>query len=313
MPQCDVHARAYKETTLHQLRSLCETARLGSFTAAATALGLSHPTVWKQVHALEREFGAQLVKPYSRGCRLTEAGRTLAELAAPAVASIAALKQRFQESLVPVAPCLTVVTTPRILVEDLPGCVLDFQAHWPNVQLSLQEQPNLNVAQSVQGGQADLGLVMESSSVSDNSCLMFEPAYELDIVLITPLDHPLARRRHVRPRDLCDFPIVNSPNSFKDSAVNAALEHLGVFERQTRRIEAYFAASIRRYVELGFGIGLLPRAKYPVATLTKLHERVMSQYFGRQTVYLVSRKSFSRSRAALDFAHTLRTKLSSQR
>src|SRR2546428_11145744 len=74
--------RAYKEMTLQQLRSFCETARLGSFSAAAAALGLSHPTVWKQVHALEREFGAQLVKPFGRGCQLTEAGRVLAELAA---------------------------------------------------------------------------------------------------------------------------------------------------------------------------------------------------------------------------------------
>jgi hypothetical protein len=51
---------AYTEITLQQLRSFCETARLGSFTAAAASLGLAHPTVWQQVHAVEREFGEQL-------------------------------------------------------------------------------------------------------------------------------------------------------------------------------------------------------------------------------------------------------------
>src|SRR6516164_5743613 len=93
------NSRAYKEITLQQLRSFCETARLGGFTAAAAALDLSHPTVWKQVHALEREFGVQLVEPYGRGCRLTEAGRLLAELSRPAVATITDLKRHFQEAL----------------------------------------------------------------------------------------------------------------------------------------------------------------------------------------------------------------------
>ena len=68
--------RSYKELTFQQLRSLCETARQGSFLAAAGALKLSQPTVWKQVHALEREFGAKLVEPHGRGCAMTAAGQS---------------------------------------------------------------------------------------------------------------------------------------------------------------------------------------------------------------------------------------------
>ena len=52
----------YKEVRLQQLRSFCETARLGSLAAAAQALGLAEPTVWEQVHALERQFAAKLVE-----------------------------------------------------------------------------------------------------------------------------------------------------------------------------------------------------------------------------------------------------------
>ena len=91
--------RAYKEITFQQLRSFCETARLWSFTAASQFLDVAHPTVWKQVHALERELGAKLLEPFGRGCRLTSAGELLAELAQPAVASIGSLKRTFQEQL----------------------------------------------------------------------------------------------------------------------------------------------------------------------------------------------------------------------
>src|ERR1700724_661400 len=92
------HRRAYKEVRLQHLRSFCETARLGSLAAAAGALGLAQPTVWEQVHALEREFAAQLVEPHGRGCRLTAAGQLLVELSASLVAGIDALKQNFEEA-----------------------------------------------------------------------------------------------------------------------------------------------------------------------------------------------------------------------
>src|SRR5579884_4013905 len=70
-----VKGHSYKDLTFQQLRSFCETVRLGGFAAAARALDLARPTVWQQVHALERRYGIKLVEPYARGCKLTEAGR----------------------------------------------------------------------------------------------------------------------------------------------------------------------------------------------------------------------------------------------
>jgi DNA-binding transcriptional LysR family regulator len=89
--------------TLQQLRSLCETGRLGSFWAAAKALEVSHPTVWKQVHALERQFGLPLMATHRYGCQLTVAGRLLIAMAENSggrrmwrhVASTSIARQRF--------------------------------------------------------------------------------------------------------------------------------------------------------------------------------------------------------------------------
>jgi hypothetical protein len=41
--------------------------------------------------------------------------------------------------------------------------------------------------------------------------LSLEPAYPLEVHLLTPKDHPLARRRVVRPQDLSHYPILNRP------------------------------------------------------------------------------------------------------
>lgn len=136
--------RAYKDVTFQQLRSFCEVARLGSLKAAASFLKIAQPTVWKQVHALEQQFSTKLIETHSRGCLLTEAGRLLAELAAPSVADIGALGRRFREAMAGTTIRLTVATTQYALIEHLPESVKMFERSHPNVLMSLVEMGTAN-------------------------------------------------------------------------------------------------------------------------------------------------------------------------
>jgi molybdenum-dependent DNA-binding transcriptional regulator ModE len=52
--------RYYKEIRFEHFRTFRQVARLRSFAAAAKAIGLSRPTVWQQIDALESEFGVKL-------------------------------------------------------------------------------------------------------------------------------------------------------------------------------------------------------------------------------------------------------------
>src|SRR5215212_8656979 len=51
----------------------------GSFSAAASAIGLTQPAVSRQVSLLERRVGTQLVRRTPHGVYATEAGRILVE------------------------------------------------------------------------------------------------------------------------------------------------------------------------------------------------------------------------------------------
>jgi DNA-binding transcriptional LysR family regulator len=107
---------------------------------------------------------------------------------------------------------------------------------------------------------------------------------------------------------LLAFPLVNAADSIPDPAVTAALEKLGAFRTPPRRIEAYFTAVIRRYVELGFGIGLvvgLPASPAPPG----LHARSLSRYFGRTVVNLVWLKGISQPWFARAFVEMIQTQL----
>jgi DNA-binding transcriptional LysR family regulator len=303
---------AYKEIQLQQLRSFCETARLGSMASAAESLGLAQPTVWEQVHALERALGVTLVERHARGCRLTEVGRFVASLAAPLVQGMAAFKRTVQEMLGRAETRLTIATTQRILVEDLPGPIVAFERRHPQAQLRLLELRVEQVAAAVESGEADLGLTTEQGTDRRNPWLRYEPAYELELYLVTPKDHPLARRRRVRPRDLLGYPLVNARQGIPDPTLLATLERLGVFETQPRRVEAFYTAVIRRYVELGFGIGLIVGLPGHAASPT-LHERSMSRYLGRVGVNFVWRKGDLLHSTAQAFARTIRSLLRRRR
>ena len=298
----------YKEVTLQQLRSFCETVLRGSFTAAAAALDLAHPTVWKQVHALEDHLGATLVEPHGRGCRPTEAGRLLARLASPLVTGVGSLERVFQTSRAEMAARVVVAAPPRVLVEDLTDCLVEYLRVCPRVQLTLKQVAVEDVTAAVSSGRADLGITASCLPATDDPWLECEPCYELEIVLVTPPDHPLARRRRVHANDLRAYPLVNALDPGQNPVMTAALQELQALRIQPSRVEAYHDAVICRYVQLGFGIGLINRVPGQPSH-PGLHVRSMSDVFGRSTVYLVWKRGALLSGPAHEFAQTVKALL----
>ena len=174
--------RVYKEVTLQQLRSFHEAARLKTFAAAAKSLGLAQPTVWAQVHGLERHFGVKLFEMTRRGCQLTGDGQLLAELAAPSLAGIHSLAERFRQARSGVQESLVVATTSRILIEDLPECAAEFSRRRPNVRVTFQDMTIEEVMTAVESGKADIGLTVPWPG-PPRAWLVFEPAYEYEVLL----------------------------------------------------------------------------------------------------------------------------------
>ena len=78
------------------------------------------------------------------------------------------------------------------------------------------------------------------------------------------------------------------------------LERLGLFQTQPRLVEAQSPAAIRRYVAMGFGIGLIAvsRSNQPDP---QLHEISMGSDLGYLTVYAIRRKGAIETEASREF------------
>lgn len=305
---------AYKDVTLQQLRSFCATARQGSLSAAAAALDLALPTVWKQVHALEQAFGSKLIETHRRGCRLTEAGDILRRLLEPSVANLdqEELRTRFAEELGQTNIQIAVVGQLSLLTEDLPPCLAAFMPSWPRTCFTLRQAHSDEVAAVVDSGEAVLGFTCHTENRDQYPHLSFDPWYQLEVILVTPHDHPLARRRRVRPEDLKPYPLVNVPTVIRDPQVHGTLVKLGLYQSGPRRVEARYNVIVRACVERGLGIALVTGV-WPRETSPRLHERSMYPYLGPVSVYLVRRRG-AQSHAAVDaFAEEVRRRLAPRR
>jgi len=289
MSTSETEVPAYKDITLRQLRSFCETARLGSLTGAARELRLAHPTVWKQVHALEEHFGVRLVEPHVRGCRLTDEGRVLAELASPLVTDIDRLRAQFGTERTRLGSKLGVASSSRILIEALPEVVGDFTRSRPEVQVALRQMEDPRVADAVESGEADLGLTASNLAAETRPMLACGLCCHVEVNLIAPPGHPVTKLRGVRPTDVGRWPLVNSRDSFRDPAINAQLDRYDVFRGRPRRVEAFAGDTVKEYVRRGYGVGLIALWRSPKG-LPGLWQRPMGRWFGRASVYVITKK-----------------------
>ena len=299
---------SYKELSLPQLRGFCETARLGSLSAAAASLGLAQPTVWKLVHSLEKRLGYPLFEIDTRGCRPTPAGQALYALASACLTNVDALPGRLTEVLDEAEVRVTVAGTPRQLGEDLIPCVTEFVRRRPRVRFAFLEMDTDKVPEAVDDGRAQLGFTPAAFDRKKYPRLACDPWYQLDVLLVLRTDHPLAGRKRVRLKDLTPYPILFPKANLNDFPNPAPLAALQLDERSPQWVEARHASILRHCVLHGLGslllLGRAGKTGHPDLT-----ERIMSAELGKSTVFLLRRAGIEHHPAVAEFTDLVRARL----
>src|SRR5262245_4327820 len=124
---------------LETLRSLVQLARNKRFTTAASALGVSQPTLSRQIQRLEQELGAKLVVRGPREVVLTEAWTRFVVRAEQALLAIDAGVSEVTELGGSPRGSVTVGALPTIAAYALPTVVANFHAKYPHVQILVRE------------------------------------------------------------------------------------------------------------------------------------------------------------------------------
>jgi DNA-binding transcriptional LysR family regulator len=189
-----------------RLQVLRVVAKSGSLTAAAAELNYTTSAISQQISLLERETGSRLLERHSRGVRLTEAGRVLAEHAGTVLSDLrmaeAALTavNRGQSGRLHFG---SFITANAVL---MPRAVAAFQAARPQVSLQLAEMDRDEALAAVRDHDLDLALVYEfpANPIIRTDDVETIPLLVDRLHIILARDHPFAGRARLSLAELAE-------------------------------------------------------------------------------------------------------------
>lgn len=139
----------------NRARAFLVTAEEGSLSAAARALGLTQPTLGRQVAALEEELGVALFDRAGGGLRLTPSGLEMMEHARQMGRAAAGLSRVATGQSQSVEGQVSITASEIISAFDLPPIVADLRRKHPGIQIDVVSS---NELRDLRRREADIAL-----------------------------------------------------------------------------------------------------------------------------------------------------------
>jgi len=275
----------YKRNRLKQLRAFCSAAQTGSVSKAAERLHLSQPSVTLQIQALERELGVKLFERRGPRIQLTPDGRALYELAQPLVHGMDTLTETFAAGSGRVTTGeLSIAAGESTILYLLPDLIKRFVRLYPAIRIKLQNVTGRDGLAMLRADEVDFAVGSMPELPQD---ITYHPVYTYDPVLITPLDHPLARKKTVRVEDISPHGLILPPRHLSTwRMVDLVFRQHNLDYKVT--LEAGGWEVVKKYVELGLGISIV--TSICLTGRERLARLPLDRYFPKRAYGVVLRR-----------------------
>jgi DNA-binding transcriptional LysR family regulator len=289
---------ACNPSRLRQLRAFCLAAQSGSISRAAERMCLSQPSVSLLIKGLEETLGSRLFERRGPRIRLTEAGKVLLETALPVVEAMDQIPDRFAVRLGEVrSGALDIAAGESTILYLLPEYVKRYTDLYPQVSLHLHNVTGRDGLKMLRNGEVDFA-VGSMYEVPDD--IAYVPIFTYDPMLITSLEHPLARRSRVSLDDISPYGLILPPRHLSTWRIVDLVFHQHGLDYQVV-LEAGGWEVIKKFVALGLGVSIVTNicltGEEPLAAIP------LNGYFPRRSYGAVvhkGRQLSSRARSFLD-------------
>ncbi len=290
--------------TLAQLRAFVAVADLQHFGDAASALGVSQPTLSQALSTLEANLDVSLVERSPRRVLVTPEGEHLLPLARQAVDAVEA----FRSAALPdtwLSGPLHVGVIPTIAPYLLPTLLPALSREAPDLELHVHEDQTDRLLEALAEGSIDLAVL--ALPLKDTR-ITTQPLYTEDFVLAVPSAHPWAGASDVSVADLTDDQLLflEEGHCLRDQTVDVCLTS-GIAHAGESNARAASLSTIVQLVSAGLGMTFLPE------TAVKVESRGAHLGIARfnapapgRTIVLAHRRSSTRTEEFEDFAEIIR-------
>lgn len=280
--------------TIRDLEYLVNVARYLHFGKAAAACHVSQPALSSQIKKFEAQLGFPVFERTNRRVALTERGRAVVDQArlvleeAQKIASLAAgdSSRGMLHGTLRIGAIITL--GPYYVPRFLPA----IRKAYPDLQLILREGLTDTLLEELRQGELDI--VLAARTFQESGFRVFSLFHE-PFVLAVPKQHPLAKKKELRPSDLkaADMIFLEDGHCLRDQALEICPQNR---RGSIRQFHATSLETLRQLVAAGLGYTLMPQlAAQPDRSLGGLlkYRSFQNKKIGREIV-LVCRERYPR-------------------
>lgn len=269
--------------------------RLKSITQAASREGIAASALSKRISDLEAQVGTPLFYRMNAGVELTPAGEVMMRHAQ----SLRELLDRIDDQMTDFSEGISgnvrIAANTSAVTQFLPEDLALFAQTYPDVAMALTERTSHEVIAAVRNGTADIGIFSEQIEDPHLSVL----AYRRDtLVVITPKSPPLGSDGPVSLEECVPYEFVALQDG---SSLQAFIDAFAAKANLTlrKRIEVLSFDGVRRMVEAGLGVAVLPLgAVEPYLDAADLSVTTLSEAWANRDLKIAYRDTGEPTRAA---------------
>jgi DNA-binding transcriptional LysR family regulator len=225
-----------------------------SIAQAATSENIAASAISKRISDLESQVGTTLFYRQQKGVELTPAGAEMLRHAKDLQLLLDRIDDHMGDFAAGLRGTVRIAANTSAITQFLPEDLAMFVTDHPDMRIDLTEQTSDEIVAAVRDGIADIGIF--SGLIADPDLDVF--VYRRDtLVVVTPEGHSLGTDGPVAFNEFSQHDLVGLQ---KGSSLQAFIEKRAVeqgLELKTR-VEVLSFDGVRRMVEAGLGIAILP-------------------------------------------------------
>ena len=297
--------------TLTELKYIVAVARTKHFGQAAEACHVSQPTLSVAIRKLEEELGATLFERNRSDVTITPVGEKVVEQAQIVLESAEQIKQIVSAQTDQLAAPLKLGVIYTIGPYLVPHLIPEIKTLAPEMPLIISEDYTDVLAEKLRDGEIDAAIL---SLPFEHPGIVTQNLYEEPFVIALAKNHPLAKRKKLKPEDLIDetMLLLKARNCFRDQVLEACpfclVNQRPDNDNLSATLESSSLETIRQMTALGAGITVLPITSTGEKSILseQLEIRPFTKNEPKRRVVLAYRRTFPRPKAIAALADSIR-------
>jgi DNA-binding transcriptional LysR family regulator len=225
-----------------------------SFRKASLSLYVSEGAISHQIKDLESRLEKKLFERSNKKTVLTPDGANLFSLIAPIIERLENVVDEFQEKSGVLRGEIKIASFEAMLLHIFPTYLDQFRNEFPECEIRLFSVSGRQIRSMILSGEVDLGF---GSVENLPEKIVGRELWQFDRYIITPLGHPLSKKKQMTIHDVARYPIVMpDKEGTSGQALDAKLRAHNPNLKVT--VETGNWEVVMKYVELGFGVSTVP-------------------------------------------------------